>query len=45
MPVAAVGGLVGHALSRNVSEVLFRRAALTLVAATGLYVLFDTLAP
>ena len=43
MPVAAVGGLVGHALSRRVSEALFRRAALALVAATGLYVLFDTL--
>ena len=45
VPMAAAGGLVGHALSRSVSEVLFRRAALTLVAATGLYVLFDTLVP
>ena len=45
VPVAGVGALLGHVLARRVSETLFRRAVLTLVAATGAYVLFDALIP
>lgn len=45
VPVAVVGALLGHVLARRVSEALFRRAVLTLVAGTGAYVLFDALVP
>ena len=43
VPFAAVGALVGHVLTKYVSEAAFRRVVLTLIAATGAYVLFDTL--
>jgi len=43
VPVAGVGALLGHVLSTRISEVLFRRAVLMLVAATGAYVLFDAI--
>jgi uncharacterized membrane protein YfcA len=43
VPVAAVGALLGHALSRWITEAAFRRTVLTLVAATGAYVLLDTI--
>lgn len=44
VPVAAVGAVLGHVLAKRISEALFRRAVLTLVAATGAYVLFDAFA-
>ncbi len=43
VPVAALGALLGHALARRISEAAFRKAVLTLVAATGVYVLLDTI--
>lgn len=43
VPVAAIGALLGDVLSRRISESVFRKVVLTLVAATGGYVLFDTL--
>ena len=43
VPVAAVGALLGHVLARRISEATFRVAVLSLIAATGAYVLFDTL--
>jgi uncharacterized membrane protein YfcA len=44
VPVAGVGAALGHVLAKRISEVLFRRAVLVLVGATGAYVLFDALA-
>ena len=44
VPVAGIGAVLGHVLAKRISEALFRRAVLTLVAATGAYVLFDALA-
>ena len=44
VPVAGVGAALGHVLAKRISEVLFRRAVLVLVVATGAYVLFDALA-
>jgi uncharacterized membrane protein YfcA len=43
VPFAAVGALLGHLLARYVSEAVFRRVVLMLIAATGAYVLLDTL--
>ena len=43
VPVAAVGALLGHVLSPRLSEAAFRKVVLIFVAATGCYVLFDTL--
>ena len=43
VPVAAVGAFLGHVLARHISEARFRVAVLTLLAATGAYVLLDTL--
>ena len=44
VPLAGIGAFLGHVLARRISEALFRRAVLVLVAATGAYVLFDALA-
>ena len=41
IPVAAGGALLGHVLSRRISEAVFRRVVLGLVAATGGLVLLD----
>ncbi len=43
VPVAGVGALLGHVLARHISEVLFRRTVLVLMAATVPIVLFDVL--
>lgn len=43
VPIAAIGALLGHVLAKRVSEGLFRAAVLVLIAATGVYVLIDTL--
>ena len=43
VPFAAVGALLGHMLAGHVSEGAFRRVVLVLIAATGAYVLLDTL--
>lgn len=43
VPVAGVGALLGHVLARHISEVLFRRTVLVLMAATVSLVLFDVL--
>ena len=41
VPVAGVGALMGHVLARHISEALFRRIVLGLIAATVAVVLFD----
>jgi len=43
VPIAAVGALLGHQLSKRVSEGVFRTVVLGLIASTGMYVLFDAL--
>jgi uncharacterized membrane protein YfcA len=43
VPVAVLGALLGHALARRISEAVFRKAVLSLVAATAAYVLLDTI--
>ena len=43
VPVAGVGALLGHVLARHISEVLFRRTVLVLMAATVSIMLFDVL--
>lgn len=43
IPVAAVGALLGDVLAKRISEPVFRRVVLVLVALTGAYVLIDAL--
>lgn len=43
VPIAAIGAVLGHLLAKRVSERMFRAVVLTLIVATGTYVLFDAL--